>query len=167
MRYFVHVRKTVAYATLQLSRAVLTHLRGGRTDGEIRVRGVSLYARGFGWYRIYGDVAQRGLDLMSTINFLSVRIKNMALKRLSVSDADTSSMFAFKEGFFSPAILSVRRVLKVTYDTVRGHRTPRVINRAHQASAGFAEYMSATLGALHQKSVSANKLDALVAKFSH
>ena len=62
MRYFVHVRKTVAYATLQLSRAVLTHLRGGRTDGEIRVRGVSLYARGFGWYRIYGDVAQRGLD---------------------------------------------------------------------------------------------------------
>lgn len=166
MRYFMHFGKTIAYATVQISKAVLTHLRGGRTGGEIRVRGTPLLAQGSGWYRIYGEVENRGNDILSTLNFISVRIKNMALKRLPVVQS-SEHLFAFKEGFFKPEILSARRVLKVSYDTVRGHRVPRVVNRAYQASAGFAQYLAGMIDSLNKKAVSEQKLTALVAKFSH
>ena len=87
--------------------------------------------------------------------------------RLSWVERPSEHLFAFEEGFFKPEILSARRVLKVAYDTVRGHRVPRVVNRAHQASIGLAQFMADAIGSLHKKAVAEQKLMALVAKFSH
>ena len=167
MRYFIQTRKTIVYASVQMCQAVATYLRKGKTSGVIRVRGMSMYPSGFGWYRIYGDVASKGSDILAALNFLAVRIKNMALKRVVAVEESKPEMFAFTEGFFSTEILHLPRVLKVRYDTVRGHRVPKVVNRALQASEGMREYLSESLSRLAASSLNQNKLNALVAKFSH
>jgi hypothetical protein len=164
MRYFMHVHKTVSYAVLQINKAIATHLRGGKKSGAFRVRGMTVYPSGFGWYRIYGELSSKGSDLLSTVNFLAVRIKNMALRKIEQVEP---KLFAFEEGFLNPAILKATRVLKVQYQTIRGHRVPCVINRAVQASEGFREFLSESLNRLHSRTVSDNKLVALQAKFAH
>lgn len=164
MRYFMHVRKTISYVSVQLNNLIASHLRGGKKSGAIRVRGMTLYSTGFGWYRMYGEVAHRGNDLLASMQFVSVRIKNMALKRLPVPE---TKLFAFEEGFLSPSILKTRRVLNVVYETVRGHRVPRVVNRAIQASDGFREFLSDSLTRLQQQAAYESKLAALQAKFAH
>lgn len=166
MRFFIHSGKTVSYVVMQLNNAIATHLRGGAKRGAIRVRGMNAYPSGFGWYRIYGELASKGNDLLACVSFLSVRIKNMTLSKVAPTQPE-NKMFAFEQGLLNPEILRAPRVLKVVYEKVRGHNTPRVINRAVQASEGMRSFISETLSALHQKTVSENKLRQLQAKFSH
>ena len=165
MRFFIHAGKTVSYAVMQINQAIATHLRGGAKRGVIRVRGMNAYPSGCGWYRIYGELASKGNDLLACVSFLSVRIKNMTLSKVAVQPEN--KLFAFEQGLLNPEILRAPRVLKVVYEKVRGHSTPRVINRAVQAGEGMLSFISETLSALHNKAVSENKLRALQAKFSH
>lgn len=167
MRHFMHVHKTVSYVVMQFNKAVATYLRGGKTSGSFRVRGMTAYPSGRGWYRVYGEVEKKGNDLLTTVSFVAARIKNMMMRPLENVQPATSKLFAFEQGFLSSEILKVRRIQKVVYEKVRGHSVPRVVNRAVQASEGFRDFIAGALNSLHQKTVTENKLRALQAKFSH
>ena len=167
MRYFMHVHKTVSYVVMQLNKAIATHLRGGKTSGSFRVRGMTAYPSGRGWYRVYGEVEKKGNDLLTTVSFVAARIKNMRMLPLENVQQVPSKLFAFEQGFFPSNLLKVRRIQKVVYDKIRGHSVPRIVNRAIQASEGFRDFLAGALNSLHQKTVTENKLRILQAKFSH
>lgn len=152
----IHSTSKLAYLTIRLTKDTLRLLRG--KGKELRMRGCAMYSQGGGWYRVYANFGLLS-EVESLVSWIKVRLSNQALLASRPEQRVQATHEMFKA--------TTKRPLRVVYEVVGGHRRPKILDRCRQANQGAIEWMASCFRSQQFSQTLSDKLNQLVARFSH